>query len=37
LRPVRPVNDAELVKQLLDGATFKDNVEVTDVETTTTN
>ncbi len=29
------INGAELVTQLLDGATFKDGIKVTDDETTT--
>jgi putative transposase len=32
----RPINGAELVKELLDGATFKDGIKVTNDETTTT-
>jgi len=31
----RMINGAELVKELLDGATFKDGTKVTDDETTT--
>jgi hypothetical protein len=31
------LNGAELVKELLDGATFKDGIKVTDDEDTTTN
>jgi putative transposase len=32
----RPLNGAELVKELLDGVTFKDGIKVTDDKTTTT-